>query len=163
MAVAQVDIGATMAGLDALLKRVDNGVAAAVADGLHLLQLVGAANAPVGTLENSTNPPGDLARSIDVEGPHGADGVYEGEVGPTTIYGRQRELGGDIPGDLAKSIDVEGRARTLHFFTFGREVFTRHVYQVGAHYMLKTYEEVVDGGSLEVIGYERMATAIAGS
>jgi len=154
MAVAQVDIGATMAGLDALLKRVDNGVAAAVADGLHLLQLVGAANAPVGTPGNSTNPPGDLARSIDVEGPHGADGVYEGEVGPTTIYGRQRELGGDI---------YPKRARALHFFTFGHEVFTRHVYQVGAHYMLKTYEEVVDGGSLEVIGYERMATAIAAS
>ena len=38
---------------------------------------------------------GNLMRSIAVKGPTGAAGAYRAEIGPTAIYGRIQELGGD--------------------------------------------------------------------
>lgn len=38
---------------------------------------------------------GNLMRSIAVKGPTGAAGAYRAEIGPTAIYGRIQELGGN--------------------------------------------------------------------
>lgn len=146
------DVAATIAGLDALGARVDEAVFQIVADGLHLVQATAMGIAPVGTAGNTTNPPGDLARSIDVEGPAGGDGVYAGRVGPTVIYGRQRELGGDI---------YPQRAKALHFWKFGEEVYTRHVYQHPEPYMRPAEMESIP--SIELIALDHIASAIAGS
>lgn len=159
-----IDVTATIAGIDALGERVNAAVRDIVEDCLNLTQITGAATAPVGLPGNPTSaPPGTLGRSILVEGPVGGDGHWEGKVGPTTVYGRQRELGGDIYPVTAKA---------LHFFEVrplsyaegeygGAEVFTKHVHQFGAHYMLRAYEEVLP--SFSVIADEHVAAAIAGA
>jgi hypothetical protein len=153
MPVGRVDVAGTIAGLRALAQRIDQATQAIAADAIHLYQLAGIANAPVGDYpDNSTNPPGDLARSIDVQGPRGADGIYEAEVGPTVIYGRQRELGGTI---FAKS------AGALHFFRYGDEIFTRSVTQVGSHYMLRAWDQVTP--QIYPLAVERISAAIVGS
>ena len=127
-----VDVARTLAGLDALLARMDLGVKQSIADAAHLIQAAAMEKAPVGTPGNSTNAPGDLARSIEVEGPTGGDGIYAAELGPTVIYGRQRELGGEIYPQIASA---------LHFFRFGEEIYTRHVHQEPEPYMLPALEE----------------------
>lgn len=38
---------------------------------------------------------GNLRRSITVEGPTGSGGHYEARIGPSIVYGRIQELGGD--------------------------------------------------------------------
>ena len=160
-----INVGGTIAGLDALGLRIDGATRQATADALHLFQAAGMLNAPVGTPGNSTNAPGDLARSIDVEGPEGGDGVYAGEVGPTVVYGRQRELGGTI-------FKLDG---FMHFFTDGGghyaetvfgggpEVFTHVVHQFGAHYMLRAWDDVMLSGSVEAVTEDRVAAAILGA
>ena len=87
---------------------------------LETIQTAARGFAPIGTPGNTTAPPGFLKASIDVSGPRGADGLYGGEVGPTTVYGRQRELGGHI---------YPKRAKHLRFTKFGVTVYTDHVYQ----------------------------------
>jgi len=126
-----VDVARTLAGLDALLARMDLGVKQSIADAAHLIQAAAMEKAPVGTPGNSTNAPGDLARSIEVEGPTGGDGIYAAELGPTVIHGRQRELGGEI----------YGFEPLLHFFRFGQEIYTSRVYQKPEPYMLPALEE----------------------
>lgn len=103
-----VDVAGAIAGLDALSARLDEATKDCVAAVAHLYQAKAMANAPVGRLGNSTNPSGDLRRSIHVEGPTGGDGTYAARVGPTVTtvrpgpggsvlnYGRQREFGGVI-------------------------------------------------------------------
>ncbi len=127
-----VDVAATILGLDALGARVEKATEQIVKDTLHLLQLAAAAKAPKGVPGNSTNPSGDLARSIDVEGPRGGSGVYSGQVGPTVIYGRQRELGGPIYPQVASM---------LAFVKFGELIITSRVYQAPEPYMKPAYEE----------------------
>ena len=147
------DAGATIAALELVAGRVGDAVRAATGDVAHLLQAKGMAEAPVGTPGNTTNMPGDLARSIDVEGPVGdGDGRWLARVGPTTVYGRQRELGGDIYPKVAAM---------LRFEKFGDVVYSRGVHQVGDHYMLRARESTSDGAILAVVE-ARLAAAIVG-
>ena len=93
----QIEVADTIAGMDVVAKRMDTAarqitelVALAMQDRMRIL-------APKGTLGNSTNPPGDLARSVDIEGPASPEtGRWITRVGPTVIYARQREFGGHI-------------------------------------------------------------------
>ena len=121
-----VDAGATIAGLEALRWRMDEAVRRSVAAAAHLIQGDAMRKAPVGTPGNSTNTPGDLGRSIDVQGPLGGDGRYEARVGPTVIYGRQRELGGDIYPVMASA---------LRFRRFGEVVYRARVHQEPEPYL----------------------------
>lgn len=164
------DVSATIAGLERLKERVNEATRQSVADVLHLFQAAGMGHAPVGVTGNSTNMPGDLRRSILVDGPHAmGDDTWEGKVGPTVVYGRQRELGGPIEPKVAKA---------LAFTKFGTRfvigpgvyphvgantVYLRRsgVYQHGAHYMLKGYEEVLP--SVEDVVDAQIAEAIRGA
>lgn len=121
------DVDATIAALDALMERVDDATGQIVADGLHLIQAASMGFAPVGVTGNSTNAPGDLRRSIIVEGPaRVGDHQWTGRVGPTVIYGRQRELGGAI---------YPQTARSLVFTKFGTTYYRQRVYQHPQPYM----------------------------
>ena len=139
-----VDISATLAGLDALQGRIDDATRQATADAAHLFQASAMVHAPVGITGNSTNAPGDLRRSIVVDGPvQIAEHSWHAKLGPTTVYGRQRELGGDI---YPRSTEF------LRFEKFGEVIRTRHVYQRPEPYMKPAYEDqraavaaVVDG------------------
>lgn len=146
-----VDVSRTLAALGDLGKRMDTAAFNTVKDGLDLIQLSARAKAPVGTPGNSTNAPGDLGRSIEVEGPAGDGGIYSGKVGPTVIYGRQRELGGDIyksPGWMK--------------FMWGDKglTFAHHVYQKPEPYLKPATEEQLP--NLEVLAYEHALAAIEG-
>lgn len=122
-----MDVDATIAGLDALASRLRDTTRQVTADAAHLIQAQSMGFAPVGVAGNSTNTPGDLRRSILVDGPHQvSDDSWLAHVGPTTVYGRQRELGGDI---------YPQRARVLRFEKFGETVFASHVYQKPEPYM----------------------------
>lgn len=145
------DAAAAIAGLEALKARVSDATRQSAADALHMFQAAGMAHAPVGVSGNSTNAPGDLRRSIIVEGPHtsGPD-VWSGQVGPTTVYGRQRELGGPIFPKNALAL------RFVKFGTtwiigpevipgaFGSTIYMDRpgVYQHPRPYMLAAYMEV---------------------
>ena len=143
---------ATNAALSALVTRIDLATQQICADAAHLFEAAGKKNAPVGVSGNSTNAPGDLRRSIIVDGPHALGvHVYTAQVGPTTIYGRQRELGGDI---------YPVRARSLAFTKFGNFVLTGHVYQKPEPYMLPAYVEVLP--TLPAVAKTRLAAAIQG-
>ena len=130
-----VHVAETIAGIDALTKRIDFATGQGTADILSRFQEAGRLHAPIGDFpDNSTNLPGDLAASILVEGPHGGAGLYAGEVGPTVVYGRQRELGGDI---------YPQAAEWLFFIWHGEPTFSLHVHQEGAHYLRDAYDEVL--------------------
>lgn len=107
------DVSGTIAGLNALVLRVHEATRAIVTDAAHIYQAKAMAAAPVGETGNSTNAPGDLRRSIQVDGPYGTDGSYVARVGPTVMtanpgvggrifnYGRIREFGGGITPNVA--------------------------------------------------------------
>jgi hypothetical protein len=114
------DVKACVAGLERLSKDMDRTMDRITKRALETIQTAARGFAPIGTPGNTTAPPGFLKASIDVSGPRGADGLYGGEVGPTTVYGRQRELGGHI---------YPKRAKHLRFTKFGVTVYTDHVYQ----------------------------------
>ena len=145
-----VEVEDTIRGLDILNLRIDAAVKQTVADVLHMFQAAGMEKAPVGTPGNTTNAPGDLSRSIEVTGPDGSDGSYSGLLGPTTVYGRQRELGGDI---------YPVHARRLRFEKFGEVIHTFHVYQHPEPYMLPAEEENIV--NVYPIAESRIAEAIA--
>lgn len=110
-----VDVAATIAGLTVLQDQFQDANKQIVADAASIIQGRAQKLAPVGVTGNSTDPPGTLRRSIITEGPYPIDAnVYQAQVGPTTKYGRQRELGGSIRPKSAKA---------LHFFKFGDEVY----------------------------------------
>ncbi len=108
------DIAGTLAGLDALVERVHEATKAIVEGAAKVYQSKAMELAPVGEVGNSTNAPGDLKRSIQVDGPYGGDGVYTARVGPTVTtdypgpggtvmnYGRIREFGGTIVPKVSK-------------------------------------------------------------
>ena len=119
------DVKACVAGLERLSKNMDATMRRITDKALGDVQAGGRTFAPIGTPGNTTAPPGTLKESILTQGPRGADGLYTGEVGPTMIYGRQRELGGHI---------YPKRAKHLRFTKFGETVYTLHVYQRGQFY-----------------------------
>lgn len=146
------DVQATITALSALEVRVNDAVRQATADVLHMFQAAIMENAPVGVAGNSTNAPGDLRRSVLVDGPHAiGDNTWAGEVGPTMVYSRQRELGGPI---------FPKRATFLRFTKFGTVYYRRRVFQHPDPYTKRGYEAVLPA----VWGvYEgRIATAVGG-
>lgn len=144
-----ITVAATVAGLTLLGERFEEATRQVAADAAHIVQARAMVEAPVGTPGNSTNYPGDLRRSIEVQGPHDMGGEYVALVGPTVIYGRQRELGGDIYPKVA---------RLLRFTKFGDTVFTAHVYQEPNPYMLRG--EVASLPAIEAVVYSRLAAVI---
>jgi hypothetical protein len=105
-----VNASATIAALGALADRMNEAARRTAEEGADLFKVNVAKEAPIGTPGNTTNPPGDLAASVDVTGPAGGDGSYTALIGPTAIYARQRELGGAI---------YPVRAAALAFTKFG--------------------------------------------
>lgn len=94
---------------------------------------------------NLEDPLGPLAESIRKEGPDQIGTyTYRTRVGPTLIYGRQRELGGPI------DQKPDGPLLTAHYrdpgywtWDFGRgeeDVFASHVFQFGQHYLKRGVE-----------------------
>jgi hypothetical protein len=82
---------------------------------------------------------GQLASSIAVTM---VSGTYA-EIGPKTIYARQRELGGDLPEFK------QGALMTFYWPKINGWMRTYHVHQVGAHYTLRGLE----ASRTEVEGY----------
>jgi hypothetical protein len=117
---------ATIAALTVMEGQFDEATRQIVADAAHIIQGLAMNFAPVGTPGNSTNMPGDLRRSIYVDGPSGGGGTWFAQVGPTVIYGRQRELGGAI---------YQHSSRFLRFERFGIVEYRRRVYQHPEPYM----------------------------
>lgn len=106
---------AAAAAIDALIARIREATRRAVADETALVESAAKSFAPVMT--------GTLRRSILPTPTHPlAPSVFEALVGPTVVYGRQKELGGHIR---------PVRAPELVFFWLrqGRWVHTQHVYQ----------------------------------
>jgi len=144
-----IKVAATIAAMKVLGARVEEATRQIAADAAHIVQAESMMEAPVGVYGNATNMPGDLRRSIDVEGPTGGEGTYLARVGPTVIYGRQRELGGDI---YPKNVSL------LRFTKFGETVFTAHVHQDPNPYMLRG--EMASLVKIEATARARVAEAI---
>ena len=116
-----IDVSATLAGLTALQGRLDDAMVATVSEILERVQDQAKANTADFHYDYpEAKTPGELRDSIIVEGPVGGSGVYRGAVGPTVVYGAQREFGGHIfatPGRLMK-------------FSYRASIYyTPHVYQ----------------------------------
>lgn len=157
-----IDVGGTITGLQLLARRVDRATERIVARAAHAYQAAAMVNAPVGERDNSTNEPGDLRRSIDVDGPTAVGGdAYFARVGPTVTtanpgpggrvynYGRQREFGGLL---WAKATPM------LVFRTHGVFVRKLFVYQFGSHYLGRARAET----SIDGIISEELTVAIEG-
>lgn len=87
---------AALAAIDKLIARLDKETAKGVAEGMLRLEASAKGLAPIGP-SHGGGWPGDLRRSIESEGPTPLGFArYVGRVGPTVVYGRIRELGGDI-------------------------------------------------------------------
>ena len=115
------DVAETVAALTRLQGRLDDAMVAIVSEVLERVQTQARANTSDFHYDYpEAKPPGELAASIIKEGPIGGGGVYQGAVGPTVVYGAQREFGGHIfahGGGLMK------------FAYRGSMWYTPHVYQ----------------------------------
>ncbi len=123
-----IEVGGVISFLSKLETLVDKATEGCAKMMVEKMESLAEKTAPVGTPGNSTAPPGKLASSMKITGPVGTDHVWRAKVGPTTKYGRQRELGGVI---------VPVRAKALVFHRFGVLVVTTRVFQHGEHYMKK--------------------------
>lgn len=117
------------AAMDALIARSLEAMRSVVGDAAHDIQVGGRAIAPVRL--------GTLRASIKVDGPREAStvpdlpkatprgpAVFAARVGPTVVYGRIREVGGNVPG-LKTRMD----GNWLRWWWHGRPVF----WNVGAY------------------------------
>lgn len=134
-----------IAAIDALIARVDAATKASVSDGKNLIDVGAKALAPVKT--------GALRRSI-IPTPTVPAGLhaYTARVGPTTVYGRQRELGGHIYPVRAKALRFLGKD--------GAVVYAMHVYQHPEPYLKPAAEAV--RARFRAVVVKRMAAAILG-
>lgn len=114
-----------IAALDALIERVREAARRSVADEAALIEGAAKEFAHVKT--------GTLRRSILPTPVHPlATNVFESLVGPTVVYGRQKELGGHI---------FPVRARALRFIARdGALVFAAHVYQPPIPFLKPGYQ-----------------------
>lgn len=148
-----IDAAETIAALTALGARARDGMRDTVNAVLADLQDKAQGFAPIGTEGNATDPPGTLRDSIVPTPAVGSGGIYTGDVGPTTIYGRQRELGGPI--------DPKRVGGWMIFEIFGERVRTDHVYQHPEPYM-KPARDLEDAPAIRIT-LEKMTAVIAGS
>lgn len=95
---------------------------------------------------NLKDPLGPLAESIHNEGPDqiGAT-TFQTKTGPTLVYSRQRELGGEIFPRERTVLTAAFRDPGYWTWDYGdgrgeRDVFTTHVFQVGQHYLKRGVE-----------------------
>ncbi len=117
------EVAATVAGLAALVGGMGTACREIVVEGAHMVQAAAMGLAPVGDRPGA----GQLRRSINVKGPLPSVLGWEAKVGPTVIYGRQRELGGPI---------FPVRAKALHWVdAAGVGHLASHVYQHPEPYM----------------------------
>lgn len=85
-----------LAAIDKLIARLDKATAKGVMEGALRLEASAKGLAPVGPSHGGYQV-GNLRRSIMTEGPTPLGFArYVARVGPTAVYGRIRELGGDI-------------------------------------------------------------------
>ncbi len=92
-----IDAKATIAAMEKMKAAMDVEVRFISKNIAATIQKNARATTPMGREGNSTNPPGELAASIIIDGPHFLNRhTTFTQVGPTTIYGRQRELGGPL-------------------------------------------------------------------
>ena len=124
--MSPVYVATTQTAIDRLILLLDSATSEGVAKSAEAVREKAAALAPKGVEGNSTDPPGHLAQSILVSGPVGGGGEYAAQVGPTVVYGRQRELGGPIFPDVAP---------LLVFTKFGTVYRVASVYQKGEPYL----------------------------
>jgi hypothetical protein len=136
-----VDDRAAQAALDELIIACTAASAGIVQEGAEDVQRASRLN-----LKDAV---GELAMSITITGPDpiGA-AAYEAEIGPTAIYGRQRELGGPIDPISRTVLTAAFRDPGYWMWDYGdgqglREVFTHHVFQVGQHYLKRGLEEMI--------------------
>ena len=61
-------------------------------------------------------PPGRLASSIIMQGPYGSGvGRYRAGVGPTAVYGKQREFGGEIHAPQGHTMGMRFHYRSIYY------------------------------------------------
>jgi hypothetical protein len=129
-----VDVDAAVTALDALMVALDDATREGVADGAARVQRLGRTYVP----ETSGRGSGQLASSITVTGPYPSGlGSHTAKVGPTTVYGRIREIGGQIPGRRTVMTHP-----FLRWEANGRTFFARKVHQKGGKYMLRAVIDV---------------------
>jgi hypothetical protein len=131
-----IDVRAAQAALDRLIAVLPGSAAEVSSKMAHEAQVAARAGL--------TNPTGPLAESIRTEGPDQIGAMaYRTKVGPTLIYGRQRELGGPIDPVNASMLTAHFRAPGYWMWDYGRgleDVFTFHVNQFGQHYLKRGVE-----------------------
>lgn len=93
-----------------------------------------------------TDPLGPLAESITITGPDQiAAYSYQTLTGPTLVYGRQRELGGEILPQERSILTASFRDPGYWTWDYGDgrgevDVFAYSVFQVGQHYLKRGVE-----------------------
>lgn len=117
---------AAAAAIDALILRLDAATRGFTSDAVHMIGR-GAktlAHVKTGTLRRSILPTPVVRVSAH---------VWTARVGPTVVYGRQKELGGDI---------YPVRAQALRFIAAdGALIYTQHVYQKPQPYLKPAVDE----------------------
>lgn len=119
-------VGPTIMKMEFLETKMDIATERIVDEAAAIVERFGREFAPRGVPGNSTAPSGELGASFVTSGPSGGEGVWTALVGPTTVYARQRELGGPILPKVAAH---------LSFVIFGRRIYATRVFQVGSHYL----------------------------
>ena len=166
-----IEAADTIAALKALAGRLDDTAKDITADALHIVQAAGVVFAPVGTPGNiggfpGNGAPGDLKRSIEVFGPTGADGVYEGQVGPTVVYAAQREYGGAIYPKHARALAFQKFADHLVIGPTIRKghdprTNTYYIQRAGVYQLPHPYMRPARDTSLSAIGSMAIAKVAA--
>ena len=137
------------AAIDDLIRRLDEATAKGVMEGTLAVEATAKALAPVGESHGGDHE-GDLRRSIDTQGPIPLGlARWMARTGPTTRYGRIRELGGHI---------YAQRAPMLRWHDEHGWHSAKHVYQ-GPHPYLKPAVSVVRRRFRSIMG-RRWAAAI---
>jgi hypothetical protein len=122
---------ATADAIHRMRDRLDKAVKQATSDALYMVERKAIAN----TYIVFRHPTGRLAGSFRIEPVRRSDGGWTGRVGPTVIYSRIQELGGEI---------FPKRAKFLHWVDETGSHFARHV-TIRKHPYLKPAAEEVKG------------------
>lgn len=110
----QTEHRGTQEAWDNLARKYKDAAKSATGIALHAIEREAKINATV----NPKVRTGRLRQSILVRGPRNEGFRFSGEVGPTVIYGRIQELGGEI---------FPKRAKWLHWVDGTGDHFAKHV------------------------------------